>query len=231
MKRFAILATSIAVSLTTWLAPAPADALPGDAVSLSVGNFTKVADACVSHPYAASVVFGPTTLGIELQMRVTGPQNEFVDSATVAVTSPGVVALEVTICANTSPTGTYTISGDGIAWDASLFESAVAITPVQFQVFDPPTKDVKGKAPEVDKRASLRKFGVTFATKPTPEGYEEGEGYTWKVLVNGQKVKKFLQGADDTLSWTSSKLPVGEVQKLVIKGNGEVRYTGKMTPK
>ena len=146
MKRFAILATSIAVSLTTWLAPAPADAYRGDAVSLSVGNFTKVADTRSRTPTPRQWCSGQPTVGIELQSRVSGPQNEFVDSEIVAVTAPGAVALEV-LRANTSPTGptpSPVVASPGMR---HLLESAVAITPVQFQVFDPPTKDVKGEDP------------------------------------------------------------------------------------
>ena len=71
---------------------------------------------------------------------------------------------------------------------------------------------------------------MAFKTKSTPAGYQVGDKYTWKVLINGQKVKTFEQGAAKTRLWRTNKLPVGELQKIVIKGNGEVRYKGKMTP-
>ena len=68
---------------------------------------------------------------------------------------------------------------------------------------------------------------MAFKTKSTPAGYQVGDKYTWKVLINGQKVKTFEQGAAKTRLWRTNKLPVGELQKIVIKGNGEVRYTGE----
>jgi hypothetical protein len=137
MKRyFALLAGAVAATLLT---PAPAQAFPGDSVSFSVGNFTKVAGACVYHPYTMNVTVAPTTDDVWLSTRVTGPQGEFVDSDFDTFTDSGVYTNEVFICSSLDPNGTYTISlVEGTAWDFAFNSSAVYATPVTFQVFAPP---------------------------------------------------------------------------------------------
>ena len=245
MNKLAVLATSVAVSLATWLAPAPAHAFPGDAITLSVSNFTKVAGACVYHPYTATLAFGPSTDEIWLELRVTGPQNEYVGSAFETIDSPGSVTLDVLICSQPRSRRDlhHLRRGDGLGLLVQRFsgcDNTGAVPGVEPASAAPTTTSTAatstaepgclGPSSQARKLRYPRKFGITW-TKETSSGYQQGAGYTWKVLINGKKVKQLVQGAGESKYWTSKKLPVGKVQKLVIKGNGEVRYKGKMTPK
>ena len=139
MKRLSALLAGLVATTAMVFVPAPSQAFPGDSVSFSVGNFTKVAGACVYHPYTLNVTVAPTTDDVWLSTRVTGPQGEFVDSDFDSFTDSGVYTNEVFICSSLDPDGVYTISlVEGTAWDFDFNESPVYATPVQFTVFPPP---------------------------------------------------------------------------------------------
>ena len=49
MKRLAALFAGLITTATVVFVPTPAQAFPGDSISFSAANFTKVAGACVYH--------------------------------------------------------------------------------------------------------------------------------------------------------------------------------------
>ena len=65
-----------------------------------------------------NVTFGPTTDEIDVDIRITGPQGEFVDSYYDFFDDPGTYRGEVFICSSLDPNGVYTISLiEGTAYD------------------------------------------------------------------------------------------------------------------
>jgi hypothetical protein len=235
LKRIILVAVA---ALAATLIPAPAHAVTGSGYFDPVGTVQLKDSGCFYVPYYARLSVGAGASSWDVDTRILYPNGTVFDEGFDYGSGSGnfVDSEEMLFCSSIDPAGTYTMSGKLTVYDASYNKTEFALAPSSFQVlpYAPPplpNKNVKGKAPHVAKYAYLRKFAVTFSTKPTPVGYQEGKAYAWTVFINGRKVKKLVEGAGETKYWTSSTLPVGKVQKLVIKGNGAVRYQGKMTPK
>ncbi len=231
------------VPLLGLAAPASADtiALPyGGSATLTIPDVTLTpGGTCVSHYGTFSTTHvdywnvditanGPTTWPATDYLYGTGPQTRVVD---------------LTLCPSLDGPGLYTASGLMTVEDPYSYNQQEVFVTDQFVISHPapppppppapplPVQDVTGAKPDVNKYQNLRKFGVTLTTNATSAGYQVGAGYRWTVLINGKGVKELVQGAGESKYWTSKKLPVGKVQKLVIKGNGDVLYKGKMTPR
>ena len=234
------LATAVAIAVTTALTPSAANAT-GTGYFDPVPTVTML-DGCIYVPFTVHLSLVNTSAW-SLETRVLYPDGTLFDLGLASGGPSDVVVGEeqMVFCHPKDPPGIYTIQGTLNTDDVDATHHTVSLPPIAFEVVAPPPppppppplpiKDVEGKAPVVSKMPHLGEFTVAFKTKSTPAGYQVGDKYTWKVLINGQKVKTFEQGAAKTRLWRTNKLPVGELQKIVIKGNGEVRYKGKMTPK
>nr|WP_300052125.1 hypothetical protein [uncultured Nocardioides sp.] len=190
-----------------------------------------------------SVAFGSTTDEIDVEVRVTGPQGEFVDSYYEFLEDPGTYRGEVFICSSLDPDGLYTISlVEGTAYDFEFNNSSVNAAPVSFTVFPPPAPpappppsppppspapvvDVEGKTPRVFKLVGARRFEVRLATKPLPAGSIQGKKFKWLVKIDGRQVLSFSQGPSTSRKWQSKALSPSK-HKIVIKGNGVIRFKG-----
>jgi hypothetical protein len=242
-KTIAVLAAALVPVLGVF-APATADtiSLPyGGTATLTIPDVTLTpGGGCVNHYGTFSTTHvdywniditanGPTTWPATDYLYGTGPQSRVVD---------------LLLCPSFDSAGTYTASGLMTVEDPNSVNQQEVLISDQFVISNPappppppapapaplPVQNVEGSKPIVKKSAARGKFRVTLKTLATAAGYQTGAAFKWTVVINGKVVKKVVQGAGETESWASKKLPVGKTHKLVIKGNGEVRYKGKLTP-